>query len=537
MNGSLLGMILALFMASASAIFAIVKNVLDRINQSPSTIPSTIPTTIIPSQNITTIPSTALETAQISVPFTTHSSIPTTISSTILTTNLKTILETVPKTNKQTISTTVLTTTTPLQTRIEYSTIYYPACDSPYTSLVDALKSIGEDSSFSTRQLIAQINGILNYSGTSQENIELLTKLKNGKLIKTISSTIINGPTLDTSNPPIPSVTVPINGESKTIPISEIDSQKQTETKTDDAETKDKLVYFPSCDKSYNSIVDALKSIYAFYSQEYRIKIGEVNDIPTSDSGKLNSELLKRLKNGNLIRPNLTIPPFQTPAKNSDDMIKKLKESKNANLEKRKNTLIVMAKLLFDFGYEPAFVAGLLGNINGEGDVGKFESSYYKNLTRKPSYLKYVDNNYEYATKYSGKYIYEDISLLDLQNLLNTLAKGGWKGKFGIGCIQWTGVRSIPLINLYLEETGSKDKINFDQAASAEAKFIINELTYSEEYNKIYKKWKDSHSDINNENAAYDASIQLTNEYEKPKENKANERAEIAKAIYKIMTS
>lgn len=93
------------------------------------------------------------------------------------------------------------------------------------------------------------------------------------------------------------------------------------------------------------------------------------------------------------------------------------------------------------------------------------------------------------------------------------------------------------MINLYLEETGSKDKINFDQAASAEAKFIINELTYSEEYNKIYKKWKDSHSDINNENAAYDASIQLTNEYEKPKENKANERAEIAKAIYKIMTS
>ena len=226
MNGFLLGMILALFMASASAIFTVVKNVLDRINQSPSTIPSTIPTTIIPSQNITTIPSTALETAQISVPFTTHSSIPTTISSTILTTNLKTILETVPKTNKQTISTTVLTTTTHLQTRIEYSTIYYPACDSPYTSLVDALKSIGEDSSFSTRQLIAQINGILNYSGTSQENTELLDKLKNGKLIKIISSTIINGQNLDTSNPQIPPATVPINGEFKTIPISEIDGQK-----------------------------------------------------------------------------------------------------------------------------------------------------------------------------------------------------------------------------------------------------------------------------------------------------------------------
>lgn len=174
MNGFLLGMILALFMASASAIFTVVKNVLDRINQSPSTIPSTIPTTIIPSQNINTIPST-----------TTNSLI-----------------------------------------KLEYSTIYYPACDSTYSSLEDALKSIGEDSSFSTRQLIAQINGILNYSGTSQENTELLDKLKNGKLIKIISSTIINGQNLDTSNSQIPPATVPINGEFKTIPISEIDGQK-----------------------------------------------------------------------------------------------------------------------------------------------------------------------------------------------------------------------------------------------------------------------------------------------------------------------
>jgi hypothetical protein len=166
-------------MATASAIFAIVKNVLDKINPSPSTIPTTIPTTIIPSQNITTFPSTTLETSQISVPFTIHSSIPTPISSTIFSSNLKTTLETAPKTNEQIISTTALNIKTILQTRIEYSTIYYPACASTYFSLVDALKSIGEDSSFAKRKLIAQINGILNYSGTAQENTELLDKLKN----------------------------------------------------------------------------------------------------------------------------------------------------------------------------------------------------------------------------------------------------------------------------------------------------------------------------------------------------------------------
>ena len=47
------------------------------------------------------------------------------------------------------------------------------------------------------------------------------------------------------------------------------------------------------------------------------------------------------------------------------------------------------------------------------------------------------------------------------------------------------------MINLYLEETGNTDKITFDQAASAESKLIINELTYHKKYNKIYKTWKD----------------------------------------------
>jgi hypothetical protein len=270
------------------------------------------------------------------VPFTIHSSIPTPISSTIFSSNLKTTLETAPKTNEQIISTTALNIKTILQTRIEYSTIYYPACASTYISLVDALKSIGEDSSFAKRKLIAQINGILNYSGTAQENTELLDKLKNGKLIKSISSTIIKAPTLDTSSPPTPSATVPINAESRTIPISVISSQKQTEVKTEDVGTEEKLVCFPACDKKFDSIEKALESIGAFSSSEYRVKIGEVNNIPTSDSTKLNTELLKRLKNGTLIRPSLNLPPFQAPPGNSDDMIKKLEESKNENIDEKK---------------------------------------------------------------------------------------------------------------------------------------------------------------------------------------------------------
>ena len=63
-------------------------------------------------------------------------------------------------------------------------TNYYPAISSDYNSIVEALKSIGVDSSFNNRKKIAVKNGISNYTGTATQNIELLDKLKAGRLIK-----------------------------------------------------------------------------------------------------------------------------------------------------------------------------------------------------------------------------------------------------------------------------------------------------------------------------------------------------------------
>ena len=51
-------------------------------------------------------------------------------------------------------------------------------------SIVDALKAIGENSSFEYRNKIALLNGISNYYGTSYQNNKLLNLLKEGKLIK-----------------------------------------------------------------------------------------------------------------------------------------------------------------------------------------------------------------------------------------------------------------------------------------------------------------------------------------------------------------
>ena len=49
-------------------------------------------------------------------------------------------------------------------------------------SLVDALKQIKVDASFSNRKRLAKNNGISNYSGSYSQNLKLLNLLKQGKL-------------------------------------------------------------------------------------------------------------------------------------------------------------------------------------------------------------------------------------------------------------------------------------------------------------------------------------------------------------------
>ena len=64
------------------------------------------------------------------------------------------------------------------------SVTYYPKCSSKYTSIVDGLRSIGVDSSYSNRSKIAKVNSISGYAGTASQNTKMLNLLKQGKLIK-----------------------------------------------------------------------------------------------------------------------------------------------------------------------------------------------------------------------------------------------------------------------------------------------------------------------------------------------------------------
>lgn len=67
---------------------------------------------------------------------------------------------------------------------LNYNNRYYKKCDSNFKSIVDALNSIGVNSSYENRKKIALKNNIINYSGTATQNNQLLEKLKSGRLIR-----------------------------------------------------------------------------------------------------------------------------------------------------------------------------------------------------------------------------------------------------------------------------------------------------------------------------------------------------------------
>ncbi len=149
---------------------------------------------------------------------------------------------------------------------IDYGeTTYFPACSSSYKSIVEALTSIGVDSSFENRKVIAGKNNISGYSGTAEQNVQMLNLLKQGKLI----------------NP---------NGSSAPAP-----------------DTSGK--YFSACSQEYTSIVDALKSIGSDSSIDYRKQIAAKNSIANySGTASQNNQMLSMLKSGTLIKPEYVEP-------------------------------------------------------------------------------------------------------------------------------------------------------------------------------------------------------------------------------------
>ena len=217
----------------------------------------------------------------------------------------------------------------------------------------------------------------------------------------------------------------------------------------------------------------------------------------------------------------------------TDRMVSNLNNDASLGLKGNKKTsVVVMARTLLNAGYEPAFAAGVLANIIKEGAVGQFESSAYKK--NEPSYLVYMDKNFSYRSKYSGKNI-TSVSLNDLYQMLLKLQKGGWKGKFGLGCVQWTGGRTKTLVEQYRAIANGSDRITLSQASEGECRMILKELAGS--YKWVYTGWKSAGGSKTTADAAYNAASRFCLYYEVPsnKSAKARERGNLAKSVYKVM--
>lgn len=299
------------------------------------------------------------------------------------------------------------------------------------------------------------------------------------------------------------------------------------------------VTYYPACASSYGSIVDALNSIGVDSSFANRKTIAVLNGISDySGTASQNTELLNKLKKGVLIKSNSgsSDPTPSTPT-STNAMIKKIENSSKYSAAKKK-TMSIIGTLLLNKGYEVSFVAGILGNIYHEGNIGMFESSaYISNPSAEPQYLKYMDSLYSYRTKYSGKCV-TDVSMSELSKLMEKLKAKNWKeGKFGLGCVQWTGGRTYSLVQLYLKECGNSNKITLEQATAAEGKMVIEEFSGSYKY--IYTQWKSENSNTNSASAAYNAGHIVCRKYEVPADynTKAVTRGNTAKELYNLMTS
>ena len=193
--------------------------------------------------------------------------------------------------------------------------------------------------------------------------------------------------------------------------------------------------YYPACSSSYLTFVDGLKSIGVDSSFSNRKEIALLNGYSSySGTATENNSLLNLCKSGKLISNKNSENQIQTSQtknqetsnnSNGNEMIDKLVKNSVVNKDK-KDTIKIIGNLLFEKGYEPAFVAGVLGNVHSEASIGRFESSNYKsNPSAEPQYLKYMDELYNYNTLYSGKSII-DVSLSKLNIIIEKLYNDNW---------------------------------------------------------------------------------------------------------------
>ena len=144
------------------------------------------------------------------------------------------------------------------------------------TSIVDALKAAGVDSSYESRKAIAEANGISNYTGTAAQNTQLLNSMKAGTLVKSSGSSSSS---------------------------SSSSSSTKSSSSSSSSSTKSSTYSYTSSSglNTSGSIVDALKAAGADSSYASRKAIAEANGISNyTGTAAQNTALLNSMKAGTL---------------------------------------------------------------------------------------------------------------------------------------------------------------------------------------------------------------------------------------------
>lgn len=214
--------------------------------------------------------------------------------------------------------------------------------------------------------------------------------------------------------------------------------------------------------------------------------------------------------------------------------LENLKKNKLKFTKEKLSTLCIAAEALLKEDFEFAFIAGVLGNIAHEACVGQFESSNYRtHPENKPKYLIIPDSKFNYRDQFSGKNI-SKVGIEATSVLAKQCTETKYKGKFGLGCVQWTAERCTVLVNRYAKSCGEKAFPTHEECATVESNYIVKEL--KGDYAGVYKKWKkNNNGGEDTKESANSAGRIVCKDYEKPSGDPSVERGNTAQKIYKTM--
>ena len=224
--------------------------------------------------------------------------------------------------------------------------VYFPVCDESIDTISKALSSLGYDSSLETRKVIAAANNIDSYSGTYDQNEQMLSMLKSGKLVnpglekvpvteetnpeQTVPEETVPEETVPEETVPeetVPEETVPEETvPEETVPEETVPEETVPEETVPEETVPEETVpedtvpeetvpedtadskYFAKCDPSFESIANALVSIGVDGSKAYRTKIAEANGIANyTGTAEQNIQMLDLLIEGKLLKPELIL--------------------------------------------------------------------------------------------------------------------------------------------------------------------------------------------------------------------------------------